>query len=218
MLIDFSTIIRKYGRPTGILHVGANTGQEAVIYDGNGVKKVVWIEALPEVYEKLLNNLVKYTYQIAINACVHEMDGKEVMFYESNNEAQSSSFLELGTHKTAHPEVHYVKEHKMTTVRLDTLLNNSASIEYRGIKGFDFSDLDMLAMDIQGAEMLALKGLGDKINQFKYVYLEVNTNEVYKGCALMPEIDKYLKSFGFEKKDEKIFKSWGWGDCLWIKK
>lgn len=208
MLIDFNTIVRKYGRPKGILHVGANTGQEAPVYH-RYVNKVVWIEALPHVYDKLIQNVKRYG-DICVNACVHEEDNKQVIFFESNNESQSSSFLELGTHKTAHPEVKYVKEHIMRTTRLDTLLENSEIIDLG-------HGLDFLAMDIQGAEMLALKGLGSRLNQFKWVYLEVNTQEVYKGCALLPEIDKYLTSYGYQKKEERIFKSWGWGDCLYAK-
>jgi len=208
MLIDFNNIVRKYGKPKGILHVGANTGQEAVDYDRH-TKKVVWIEALPHIYEKLLIHIKRYPDQIAIKACVSDEDGKQVTFHESNNEGQSSSMLELGTHKTAHPEVHYVKDHTMQTIRLDTLLDYSELI--------DFSDLDFLAMDIQGAEMLALKGLGARIGQFKYVYLEVNTNHVYEGCALLPEIEKYLKALGFKIVEQKIFKHWGWGDILAIR-
>lgn len=208
MLLDFDTIVRKYGKPEGILHVGANTGQEADAYHKH-VNKVVWIEALPDVFGQLLSNVSRYG-DICINACVHEEDNKEVIFFESNNEAQSSSLLELGTHKAAHPEVHYVKEHKMFTKRLDTILDT--------VEIFDIGlGLDFLAMDIQGAELLALKGLGSRLNQFKYVYLEVNTQEVYKGCALLPEVDKYLRSFGFQKKEERIFKQWGWGDCLYLR-
>ena len=209
MLIDFDTIVRKYGKPKGILHVGANTGQEAEAYDKH-TKKVVWIEALPHVYEKLLEHIKNYPEQIAIKACISDQDGVKVLFHESNNEAQSSSFLELGTHKTAHPEVHYIQDHAMTTIRLDTLLNNSELIDFG-------HDLDFLAMDIQGAEMLALKGLGNRIHQFKYIYLEVNTTYVYEGCALMPEIVKYLEEFGFTKREERIFKHWGWGDALFVK-
>lgn len=201
MLIDFNTIVRKYGKPKGILHVGANRGQEAEIYSRH-VKNIVWIEALPHIYQELVQNVKKYGHK-TILACVSDKE-EEVTFHESNNESQSSSFLELGTHLTAHPEVHYIAEHKMKTIRLDSIIG-------------DLGDLDFLAMDIQGAEMLALKGLGDRISQFKYIYLEVNTQEVYKGCALQPEIDKYLAKFGYQKREERIFKHWGWGDSLYIK-
>lgn len=207
MLIEFDNIVRKYGKPKGILHVGANRGQEAETYSKH-VKDVVWIEALPHVYEDLLHHIKQYGH-IAILACVSDKDNEEVPFHESNNEAQSSSLLELGTHKTAHPEVHYIADHKLTTTRLDTLMDKSELVT--------FDNLDFLAMDIQGAEMLALKGLGDRLNQFKYVYLEVNTAEVYVGCALLPEVEKYLNRFGFQKKEERIFKQWEWGDALFVR-
>lgn len=208
MLIEFDIIVRKYGKPKGILHVGANTGQEAEAYNKH-CNNVVWIEALPHIFEKLIEHVKPFGH-IAINACVSDKDNEKVIFHESNNESQSSSFLELGTHKTAHPEVHYVKDYEMITTRLDTLLDNSETIDFG-------RDLDFLAMDIQGAEMLALKGLGSRILQFNKVYLEVNTQEVYKGCALASEINKYLAEYGFTRREEKIFKQWGWGDCLWTR-
>jgi len=54
-------------------------------------------------------------------------------------------------------------------------------------------------------------------NEFKIVYLEVNTQHVYEGCALLPEIDKFLRGHGFKKAEERIFKQWGWGDCIRIR-
>ena len=59
---------------------------------------------------------------------------------------------------------------------------------------------NFLNIDIQGAELLALKGMGDIINYFDYAYLEVNRNYVYKNCALIDEIDKYLSKYFFSLK------------------
>lgn len=205
MLIEFDNIVRKYGKPKGILHIGANRGQEAEFYNKHGIRNVVWVEALNHVYSDLVSNVSKYGHT-CINACVSDKEGQKVTFHESNNEAQSSSFLNLGTHKQAHPEVNYVKDHEMITTTIETLY-----------KSHNLSGLDMLVMDIQGAEMLALKGAGDLLNEFKYAYLEVNTNYVYEGCALLPEIEKYLSKYGFKKAEERIFKQWGWGDALFIK-
>jgi len=204
MLLDFNRLVNTYGKPNGILHVGANKGQEALIYHQH-VSRVVWVEALPSVYIELVRHVNGYGDQ-CILACVGDVDGKDVTFHESNNEAQSSSFLNLGTHKTAHPEVKYIKDHNMKTVRLDTLY-----------KSHNISGLDFLAMDIQGAELLALKGLGQRLNEFKWVYLEVNIDYLYEGCALLPEITEYLKSFGFKKMEEKIYRQWGWGDAFYTR-
>ena len=49
----------------------------------------------------------------------------------------------------------------------------------------DFANF--LNIDIQGAELLALKGMGSLISYFDYIYLEVNKAHVYKKCALVNE-------------------------------
>jgi len=205
MLIDFDKIVRSYGKPKGILHVGANRGQEAKFYNKHGINNVVWVEALGHVYSDLVSNVAKYGHA-CINACVSDTEGQKVTFHESNNEAQSSSFLNLGTHKQAHPDVHYVKDYEMITTTIESLY-----------KSHNLSGLDMVVMDIQGAEMLALKGMGDLIKDFKFAYLEVNTGYVYEGCALLPEIEKYLFKYGFKKAEQKLFAHWKWGDALFIK-
>ena len=71
-------------------------------------------------------------------------------------------------------------------------------------------------IDIQGAELLALKGMGDLIKYFDYVYLEVNSDYVYKKCALVHEIDDYLSKYNYVRVET----SWTdakWGDALYIR-
>lgn len=58
---------------------------------------------------------------------------------------------------------------------------------------------NVLNIDIQGAELLALKGISNLLNYFDYLYLEVNNNYLYKNCALVGEINEYLKSFNFRR-------------------
>lgn len=202
MLIDFDYLFLNYGIRSlpGVLHVGANTGQEAEAYRKHGVKRVIWIEALSAIYIKLLKHLEAFPNQSAICACVSDKDGERVVFNIASNEGQSSSFLEFGTHSKEHPTVKYVGKEIMRTTRLDTLL-----------KEFKIGPDWFLNMDLQGAELLALKGMGQLLNQFKYVYIEVNEKELYKGCALVPEIDAYLADFGFMGMECKMTGS-GWGD------
>jgi FkbM family methyltransferase len=210
MLIDFNNIVRKYGKPNGILHVGANSGQEFEKYNELGINRVVWVEALPHIYEKLLKHINGHPNHIAIKACITDIDNEDVTMNESNNEAQSSSILEFGTHKNLHPEVHYVAQHKMKSIRLDTLLDNSEIIDLG-------HGLDMINIDIQGIELRALKSLGNRIMQFNKIYVEINGEDVYKNCDKLPEMDKYLASFGYKRVIQHWFKFNTWGDGLWIK-
>jgi hypothetical protein len=49
-----------------------------------------------------------------------------------------------------------------------------------------------------------------------YLYLEVNIKELYENCCLLPEIDNFLKEFGFEQKEISMTQ-YGWGDAFYIK-
>lgn len=203
MLIDFRQLFPKYNiKPKGVLHVGANIGEEAPIYYELGIKDVVWIEANPELIPQLRINAQKYNHKV-IQACIGDVQDLEVSFHISNNASQSSSYLELGTHKIAHPEVHFVRDITMKMTRLDQLSCWG---------GYDF-----LNVDLQGAELKALKGLGDGIEGFKWVYLEVNKAELYKGCALVEDIDYYLGSYGFNRVETKWCGNTNWGDACYIK-
>ena len=187
MLIDFRQLFPKYGiTPKGVLHIGANVGEEAPVYNELGIFNQIWIEANPIICDKLRRNIAGNDYAVAYNACIGDVQGEKVTFHVSNNGSQSSSIFELGTHKTAHPEVHYIEEVEMFTDRIDNLLID--------VVGYDF-----LNIDLQGAELKALKGMGDLLHKFKWVYMEVNKEELYKGCALVGEIDEYLAGFGFKR-------------------
>jgi FkbM family methyltransferase len=207
MLIDFRQLFPRYNiKPKGVLHVGANVGEEAPVYDELGIEKVIWIEANETIFKTLLNNIEGRASHSALCYCVGDEHGKPVVFHISNNSGQSSSILELGTHKTAHPEVHFVQDIQMVMKRIDVLFDGNMP-----------NDLDFLNIDLQGAELKALRGMGDLLHQFKWAYLEVNKEELYKGCALVEDIDMYMLGFGFRRAETKWCGNTGWGDALYIK-
>ena len=58
--------------------------------------------------------------------------------------------------------------------------------------------IDLLAMDLQGAELEALKGAGDLLNTVKYIITEGALKPHYKGAPHIDEITNYLKGYGFK--------------------
>lgn len=212
MLIDFRTLFPKYGiKPKGVLHIGANIGEEAPVYRELGIKRVIWIEANPYIFEKLDKYLTANFSgeQVAINTCIGDED-KETVLHESNNGSQSSSILELGTHKTAHPEVHYVRDIPVRMRRVDGMEAMKSCFEENDL-------IDFLNIDIQGAELKALKGMGEYLKKISWAYLEVNKEPLYVGCGLVGEIDEYLSGFGFKRVETLWAGNTGWGDALYIK-
>lgn len=208
MMIDFNTLWPKYGiKPSGVLHLGSNTGQEAEVYEMFGVEEVIWVEAIPEVFAELSKNISKYPGHTGVLACVGNEEGKEVEFNVSNNESQSSSYLDLAHHSIIHPEVNYIRKFKTTMRRLDKMMQPNSFKEGEWF----------LNADLQGAELDAFKGMGDLLKDFKWVYSEVNKKETYAGCPLIEDIDFYLLTHGFERVETGEWVADTWTDALYKK-
>lgn len=207
MLIPFRDLINKYGiNVSGVFHVGAHECEELEDYLNGGVSSnsIYWVEG----QESLVNNMKQKGVKNIYHALIDLEDNKEVTFNISNN-GQSSSILEFGSHSMHHPHVHYVSSRKQKTTRLDSLIEKN---------NIPIDRLNFLNLDIQGVELRAIQSMEKYLQHIDYIYTEVNTEEVYKGCDTIDSIDNYLKQYGFERCDTRIYKQYGWGDAFYIKK
>jgi FkbM family methyltransferase len=201
MLISFENI-KNYGITAhGVIHVGMHRAEEYPIYKKAGVDSILFIEANRDLAHAWK---VDDDYCYVVHAAVSDKV-EEVEFNITNN-GESSSILELGHHSKVYPHIVNVKSVKMKTTTLDTI------IEKVGIYDFHWN---ILNLDIQGAELKAMKGLTSWDN-VDAVFTEVNFVEMYKGCALEPELTAFLEEKGF-KKVEEVDTGCGWGDALYIK-
>src|ERR1700722_648246 len=202
MLVPVDTLAKTFGvRPTGVLHVGAHEAEEWEEYQRVGWRPVTWVEMLPEKAELLRAKFAADQLTTVINAACWDEDGQQLPLFRANN-GQSSSLLAPDHHLKAHPTVTFVTEDSMTTSRLDSLLPKQAT--------FDF-----LNFDIQGAELKALKGLGSRLADVSWAYLEINRKPLYAGCALLPDLDKFLAERGFYRVVLRMAGDSGWGDALY---
>lgn len=208
MLIPTNTVIehlKLHGiSVNGVFHIGAHECEELGFYNQLGISadKVVWIDAMQNKVDQAKARGIPNVFQ----AVVTDKDDQSVTFHVTNN-VQSSSVLEFGTHAKNHPHVHFVGNLELKTVTIDTFFERTL---------LDMSKYDYWNFDIQGAEMMALKGASKALQFPKAIYLEVNTEEVYKGCAKMDEIDTFLKKYGFVRVETNITE-YGWGDALYVK-
>lgn len=202
MLISLHDLVKKYKiNFKGILHVGAHECEELNDYlKYLPIDKILWVEALPN---KVTLCKQKYPNVLIENAIVSDVVEK-VRFNVSNN-GQSSSILEFGLHSQFHPQVHYIGYYEKETILLKDVLPKY-NIDY-----------NFLNFDIQGAELKALKGMEEYLNKVDYLYTEVNSDYVYKECALVTELDEYLLKFGLHRV-ETNWTDFKWGDAFYIRK
>lgn len=206
MLIDFRELFPRWGiKPKGVVHIGGNVGEEFSVYMELGIREQLWFEPNPKMYAILKYNLISNPDAKAFPLCLGE-ENKRIILHESNNSGQSSSVLELGTHKEVHPDVHYIGDIEVEMIRFDEFKNE-------GIDRYDF-----LNVDVQGYELNVLKGMGETLHKFKWAYLEVNKAELYIGCPLIEDLDAHLDKYGFIRVETFWAGNTNWGDALWIKK
>ena len=76
MLIPFQELKQKYPhfKPKGVVHVGASEGQELEEYHRLGINKMIWIEAIPSIYEVLVKRTSPFPDVICFNEGISDRD------------------------------------------------------------------------------------------------------------------------------------------------
>ena len=188
------------GRNRAALHVGAHKAEEASHYRLLGFKDVDWVEAQPELCEALRERFRDSRYRV-FEGCVWSVSGNPVKLRITDN-SQSTSVLEMDRHAEYYPEVKVSRVLSTKTIRLDDLLPGG---EY-----------GLVNLDIQGAELEALKGMGPLLQTVSVIYTEVNREYLYAGCPLVEEMDIWLRGSGFHRTVTK-WTSKGWGDAVYVR-
>jgi len=208
MLINFDQInkilVSKNIQITGALHIGAHDCEELSFYSELKLKNddIIWIDAITAKVNEAKRRGIPNVY----NAVITDKDNEECVFNIANN-GQSSSILEFGTHSQSHPGIIYIDKIYSKTITIDTFFKAN---------NLDASKYNFWNFDIQGAELMALKGATESIKYAKALYLEVNEKELYKKCGLIGEIDAFVSQYNFKRVLTSMTNA-GWGDALYIK-
>jgi FkbM family methyltransferase len=128
-----------------------------------------------------------------VERAVSDVDGKVSFFaidpertettWPDGNPGASSLLRASGKY----PLERYVqREIGVESTRLDTFL------DLRNV-----ATVDLLWLDIQGAELMALRGAGERLRDVKLVHAEVEFLEIYSGQPLFGEVRRYLRDHGF---------------------
>jgi len=211
MYIKFEDLFEKYNpkkQIKGIIHVGACTGEEREAYANCDVKNVVWFEANPETFNILKQNIETYDHNVAYNILLSDTEEHVDFYVTTNFRSASSSMLKLDKHLVHYPNITVDKVLKLQTQRFDQVYANL---------NIDLNMFNFLNMDVQGSELKVLKGIGNLITKFDFIYSEINTDTLYENCCLLPELEEYLNQFGYKRMETNMTK-FDWGDAIFVKK
>tara|TARA_B100000780_G_scaffold211962_1_gene151727 strand:+ start:950 stop:1669 length:720 start_codon:yes stop_codon:yes gene_type:complete len=198
-------VLKFMNNSKGILHLGAHRGLEAEVYNWFG-KKVIWVEALPKTYELLLENLYFYKNQIAFQAVLTDKDDEMINFHISNYDAACSSIYNF-TENIKNSDIWSDRKHEM--VRSVKLQSNKLDTIFSKNK-ISAKEYDHWILDLQGAELLALKGAEKSLLYCNSIYIEVSVKKFYTEAVVWSDLKDWLATKDFyptrvpEKDEEDI--------------
>jgi FkbM family methyltransferase len=205
-IVQYMLYHLKTFRGKTIVHVGAHHGQELDRYSSLFARKVIWVEANPKTFGTLQANIEEFrsrppgtlkrllgiaqTEHVGINALVTEKDGAEYEFYQFNNGGLSDSVFHLaeGTQFPDLKETGSVL--RLNSNKLDTILRQA---------GQEPSEVDVLVLDTEGAELICMKGAEATLTNVQYIQTEISTKPVYTGGVLYGELNSWLYERGFRR-------------------
>jgi FkbM family methyltransferase len=200
---------------TGVIHVGAHLGQEVARYREFGIRSMTLIEANPNHCTSLHTRFVADPSIKVIHCAITDYDGTIELHLNKSRSGndESSSILRLKELSRIVPTLRTEETITVPARRLDSLLDDGA-----------FAGCNFLNMDIQGAELQALRGAVKTLQAIDAVLIETNLIEMYSGCALQHDIDEMLQSHGFtciERVYHELYEAErrfpAWGESLFIR-
>ena len=130
----------------------------------------------------------------------------EHQFHIASNEGASSSIYQFGECLDIWPELSYLSSRTLRSRRLDSLFR---------LEGISPADYPALVMDVQGAELLVLKGAGKMLGEFRFIKAEAANFESYVNCAKLDDLSHYLEPLGFKEISRNQFASHPNGGNYW---
>jgi len=170
----------------GVIHVGANSGQERHQYAALGLN-VLWIEPNPTVFEVLRSNISNLPCQKAYCHLLAAEHGRDYTFHIANND-ESSSILELAKHREIWPEVQFTHDIHISSTTLSRLID---------VESIDLHRFGALVLDTQGSELLVLQGAIPILDRFRFVRAEAPDFEAYAGCCQLADLTEFMRQHGF---------------------
>jgi FkbM family methyltransferase len=165
-----------------IIVVGAWQGDEIRSFLKFPEANIYCFEANPKTFD-ILKKLYKDETRVhCFNYACSDNDGKAT-FYETNIDG-NGSLLKVGNHPAAKSSGSF----EVDTIRLDSL------VEFKNV------DIDLLWIDVQGAELAVLRGADGLLKRTAALFLEINTQgNSYQGAVKASDLELFISNYGFSK-------------------
>jgi FkbM family methyltransferase len=157
--------------------------------------KIFAFEANPDSYQVCLENTKDIDNIVVINKAINSYNGtcvfypidpeKTVSPWFDGNRGASSLYKANGSYD--HIEKYVQKEIEVECIRLDSFCQKNNIV-----------NIDLMWMDLQGAELTALQSLGDELlTTVQVIHTELEINPMYENQCLFSDVNLFLSQSNF---------------------
>ena len=198
--------------PKSIIQVGASGGQELEQFIEAGIEDALLIEPLEFPFSVLKERVANLPNYFPFQALAGSSNGALQDFFVASNGGMSSSILKPKDHIRIYPEITFNEKLSITSFRLYSIVNHLFSQNL-----IRTQNSEMIYLDVQGAELMVLKGAGELLENAKYIWTEVSSGLCYEGAVSYIEIIQFMSLYNFQLAHLELFQSLGFGDALFVK-
>jgi FkbM family methyltransferase len=150
-------------------------------------ERLVLVEAIPDLAEKLRARYASNSGISVVSAALSDKNGEAQ--FEINRSEASSSLLPIDPRNTAwfNRDLTVAGTIQVPTMTLPALLTEQG-----------MQTVDLLKLDIQGAERFVLTGGNAVLDRVRVIYSEVFFEHLYTGAWLFWEMNEFLAGHGFK--------------------
>lgn len=150
------------------------------------LEKILLIEPIPEFIKYLKEKFNNNKY-ITIPNAISDIDNAEMDFFINEMPATSSLFEfnnEMEELNNINTKTNFI--HKVYTKTLDSITSEC-----------NLKKVDILKIDVQGAEHMVINGSKETLKMTKYIFIELSFKPLYHGSSVFHEIYQLLVNQGF---------------------
>jgi FkbM family methyltransferase len=177
-------------RNATIVEAGCADGGDTVWFSDHFTAGMIYgFEPNPALYSQARSRVMGRRNVELSPLALAEKTG-EATFFVSNQKGAawgSSSLLKPKDHIWFHPEIKFDEEIRVKTINLD---------EWNAAK--QLKQIDLMWLDMQGGEPVALGAAPETLKRTKYIYTEVSVIETYENVVQLDQFKNQMDESGFD--------------------
>jgi FkbM family methyltransferase len=172
-----------------IIECGSRDGKDAVEMNEYYHPDIIYtFECNPESIPVCEKNIEVIPNIQLIKKAVFHRNMKDLRFYATDMDKSIDKNIGASSLLWHKDQINYIQKKVLVdSIRLDTFM-----------KRMKIDKVDLLCMDLQGTELLALKGLGKRIYDIHYIISEISFISYYHGDVHYKKLRGFLKDYGFD--------------------